>query len=98
MISALDHLPVVSIVLFDIFDGSNNKILQIIRIKGLHGAEAKIVYIQYRDWSILEKEIGHSLLMCYKDPVASSFPITDPTLKKYLYLFSTPNPAVTRYS
>ena len=94
LISALDNLPVLSIVLFDIFDGKGNKILQIIRIKGLHGAEPKIAYLQYQDWSILQKEIRHSLLMCYKDPVASSFPITDETLKKYLYLFSTPNPAL----
>ena len=89
LISALDALPVFSIVLFDIVDMKGEKVKQIIRIKGLHGTEHKIAYVEYREWSMLHKEIPHSLLKCYKNHAASSFPITDVLLKPFLYLFST---------
>lgn len=90
LMSALDNLPVISVSLFNLDRISDGKtIMQIIRIKAFHGCEQKIAYLEYQDWTLLQRALPHSLLMCYTDPLTASFPSTDARIEPYLYHFGT---------
>ena len=70
LIDALDTMPVVSIGLYSIVkcDAAHTLVMQIIRVKGFANNEARISYVEYKSWAILQAWIPHSLLQLLEDP------------------------------